>query len=60
MVADDQTWFHVRQRLTQGYVSSSLLFNIFRSMLVDTILQRFAADPITLSALKYLDWCAKE
>ena len=38
-------WFHVCQGLRQGYVSSTLLFNIFGEVLVDVIVQWFVADP---------------
>ncbi|CAM9274940.1 unnamed protein product [Sphacelaria rigidula] len=49
------TWFHVCYGLRQGCVSSQLLFNICRADLVEVIVERFAADPVIVSDVVFLD-----
>lgn len=39
----------------QGCASSSLLFSIFGAASVDVIIQRFAADPVIIADLVFLD-----
>ena len=49
------TWFHVSQGLRQGCVSSPPSCNIFGAALVDVTVQRFAADPVIVLGLVFLD-----
>ena len=56
---DFSAWFDVCQRLRQGCVLSSLLFNIFFVAVIIVVLQRFAEDPLIVSDLVYLDGAPK-
>ena len=56
---DFSAWFDVCQRLRQGCVLSSLLFNIFFAVVIIVVLQRFAEDPLIVSDLVYLDHAPK-
>ncbi|CAM9400878.1 unnamed protein product, partial [Sphacelaria rigidula] len=53
-------WFHVCQGLRQGCVSFPLLFNIFGADLEEVSVQRFAADPVIVSGLVFLDDAPKD
>ena len=46
-------WFEVDQRLRQGCVLFSLLFNIFFAAVLNVVLQRFSEDPTLLAELVY-------
>ena len=52
---DFSAWFDVCQRLRQGCVLSSLLFNIFFAAVIIVVLHRSAEDPLIVSDLVYLD-----
>ena len=48
-------WFDVCQGLRQGCVPLPLLFIMFAAVLIIVVLQRFAAGPVIVSDLVYLD-----
>ena len=52
---DFSAWFKVCKGLRQGYVLSLLLLNIFFATVIIVVLWRFAADPMIVSNLIYLD-----
>ena len=52
---DFSTWFDVCQGLRQGCLPAPLLSNIFFAGVIIVVLQRFTADPVTVSDLVYLD-----
>ena len=47
-------WFEVEQGLRQGYVLSPRLFNIFFTVVLNVVLQRFSEDPAILAELVHL------
>ena len=47
-------WFKMKQRLRQGCVLSSLLFNIFFAAVLIVVLQRFNEEPALLAELVHL------